>query len=70
MGANYLSFEIRPVPDGGLSPGTRAELRIKDRPMFQFVSTLEKVRERAVYMRRQSLDEDEGPRECRSVYLT
>jgi len=61
LAANYLAFEIRPVPDGGLPPGTRAELRIKDRPMFQFVSTLEKVRERSLYMRRQSLDEDEGP---------
>ena len=63
LGANFLSFEVRPVPDGGLPAGTRAELRFKDHPMFQFVSTLEKVRERTLYMRRQALEEEnEGPR--------
>jgi len=57
FGANYLAFEVRPSPDGGLSPGTRAELRFKDRGMFEFVSLLEKTRERAIYMKRQAESE-------------
>lgn len=54
---NYLVFEIKPSPDGGLTDGTRAEVRFKDRPMFEFVSLLEKAREKSIYMRRQAADE-------------
>ncbi|KAL5527864.1 hypothetical protein ACEPAG_6665 [Sanghuangporus baumii] len=57
FGSNYLELEIRPSPDGGLVPGTRAEIRLKDRGLFQFVSVLEKSRERAIYMKRQTESE-------------
>ncbi|KII94590.1 hypothetical protein PLICRDRAFT_127627 [Plicaturopsis crispa FD-325 SS-3] len=61
LGANYLSFDIKPSPDGGLTDGTKAELRLKDQALFGFVSTLEKTRERVIYMKRQAAeDEEEG----------
>ncbi|RDB20033.1 hypothetical protein Hypma_012980 [Hypsizygus marmoreus] len=59
FGANYLSFDVKPSPEGGLTDGTRAELRFKDRAMLEFVSLLEKTRERAIYMKRQIPSEDE-----------
>ncbi|KAG6919761.1 hypothetical protein DXG01_001595 [Tephrocybe rancida] len=60
FGPNYLSFDIKPSAEGGLTTGTRAELRFKDRAMFEFVSLLEKTRERAIYMKRRSAEEEEG----------
>ncbi|OBZ70482.1 Cell cycle serine/threonine-protein kinase hsk1, partial [Grifola frondosa] len=60
FGANYLVVDVRPAPDGGLTEGTRAEIRMRDKGIFEFVSSLEKTRERAVYMKRQSADEEEG----------
>ncbi|KJA29623.1 hypothetical protein HYPSUDRAFT_174378 [Hypholoma sublateritium FD-334 SS-4] len=60
FGANYLTFEVKPSASGGLSAGTKAEVRFKDRAMFEFVSLLEKSRERAIYMKRQITEEDEG----------
>ncbi|KAF8345617.1 hypothetical protein F5887DRAFT_965917 [Amanita rubescens] len=62
FGANYLTFEVRPSPEGGLTEGTSIIVKFKDRAMFEFVSLLEKTRERAIYMRRQaqSDEEDEG----------
>jgi len=60
FGANYLVVDVKPTPSGGLTDGTRAEIRLKDKGLFEFVSSLEKTRERAVYMRRQSCDEEEG----------
>ena len=36
---------------------------MKEKGLFEFVSSLEKTRERAIYMRRQSCDEEEGLRE-------
>lgn len=63
FGANYLSFGIRPSPDGGLTQGTTAELRLKDRGLFQFVSLLEKSRERAIYMKRQAESDEDTLRE-------
>ena len=59
FGANYLAFEIKPSPEGGLTDGTRAELRFKDRAMFDFVSLLEKTRERVIYMKRQAAEDSE-----------
>jgi hypothetical protein len=59
FGANYLAFEIRPSSEGGLTDGTRAELRFKDRAMFDFVSLLEKTRERVIYMKRQAAEDSE-----------
>jgi len=57
FGQNYLSFDIKPSADGGLSRGTKAELRLKDRGLFQFVALLEKSREKAIYMKRQTESE-------------
>ena len=62
LGANYLALDIRPTPQGGLHEGTQAEIRLKNQGLFEFVTTLEKTRERAMYMRRQSLEEDENLR--------
>ena len=64
FGANYLVIDIKPSPGGGLSEGTKAEIRLKDKGLFEFVSSLEKTRERAIYMRRSSCDEEEGLRKC------
>ncbi|PCH40789.1 hypothetical protein WOLCODRAFT_162548 [Wolfiporia cocos MD-104 SS10] len=60
LGTNYLAVDIKPAPEGGLTEGTRAEMRFKDKGLFSFVSVLEKTRERAVYMKRQIADEGEG----------
>ncbi|PPQ95881.1 hypothetical protein CVT26_015573 [Gymnopilus dilepis] len=60
FGANYLLFNVKPSPEGGLTDNTSVELRFKDRAMFEFVSLLEKARERAIYMKRQLAEEDEG----------
>ncbi|KAF8076814.1 hypothetical protein FPV67DRAFT_1406817 [Lyophyllum atratum] len=60
FGANFLAFEVKPSDGGGLSSGTKAELRFKDRAMFEFVSLLEKTRERAIYMKRQAAEDEEG----------
>ncbi|KAI0306878.1 hypothetical protein B0F90DRAFT_1622760 [Multifurca ochricompacta] len=59
LGSNYLSIDIRPASDGGLTSGTKAEVRFKSQGIFQFVSLLEKNRERAIYMRRQMQEEEE-----------
>jgi WW domain-binding protein 2 len=57
--ANYLAIDIKPSPGGGLSEGTTAEIRLKDQGMFGFVSTLDKMRERALFMKRESALEDQ-----------
>ncbi|KAJ7762763.1 hypothetical protein DFH07DRAFT_813370 [Mycena maculata] len=57
--ANYFTFEIKPTPDGRLTKGTTAEVRFNG-PMLQFVGTLEKARERAIYMKRQQVENEEG----------
>jgi len=61
--ANYLEFGVKPSRDGGLTDKTLVELRFKDRAMFEFISLLEKSRERAIYMKRQTADEEEGLRQ-------
>ncbi|KAG2013060.1 hypothetical protein CC2G_009996 [Coprinopsis cinerea AmutBmut pab1-1] len=58
FGSNYLTFELKPSPDGNLTDGTSVEIRFKDRAMFEFVSLLEKTRERAIYMRRQAAEDE------------
>lgn len=68
FGANYFTFDIKPSADGGLTNGTTAEVRFKDQPMFQFVATLEKTRERAIYMKRQEAENEEGPREFNVLF--
>ena len=37
---------------------------MKDRGLFEFVSTLEKSRERAIYQKRDAENQEEGLREC------
>ncbi|KAA1466675.1 hypothetical protein DENSPDRAFT_831550 [Dentipellis sp. KUC8613] len=59
LGANYLALDVNPSAEGGLAEGTKAEIRFKNQGLFQFVSLLEKTRERAIYMRRQALDDEE-----------
>ena len=62
LGSNYVSIDIRPSSDGGLAPGTRSEIRLKNQGIFQFVSLLEKTRERVLYMSRQMREEEESLR--------
>jgi WW domain-binding protein 2 len=62
FGQNFLVVEIKPANEGGLTTGTKAEIRLKDKGLFEFVSVLEKTRERAIYMKRASADEEEGLR--------
>jgi WW domain-binding protein 2 len=63
FGANYITFEIKPAPDGGLTKGTKAEIRLSDRGILQFWEVLQKPRERAIYERRSmALEEDESLR--------
>lgn len=69
FGQNYLTFDVKPSPDGGLTDGTRVEVRFKERAMFEFVSLLEKSRERAIYMKRQLTEEEEGLRKCATVIV-
>jgi len=65
FGANHLVMELKPAPGGGLTEGTKAEVRFKDKGMFDFVNVLEKSRERAVYRRRATMMDDDLP-----VYTT
>lgn len=62
FGQNFLAIEIKPVDEGGLTVGTKAEIRLQDKGLFEFVSVLEKTRERAIYMKRSGADEEEGLR--------
>ncbi|KAI0775865.1 hypothetical protein BD413DRAFT_602409 [Trametes elegans] len=62
LGANHLIFDLKATPGGGLVDGTRAEVRVKDKGLFHFASSLDKTRERAIYMKRQSAEEEEGLR--------
>jgi len=65
FGANHLIMELKPAPEGGLTEGTKAEIRFKDRGMFEFINVLDKSRERAVYRKRTAMMEDDLP-----VYTT
>ena len=62
LGQNYLIVEIKPAADGGLTNGTKAEIRLRDKGLFEFASSLDKTRERAIYMKRSGADEEEGLR--------
>jgi WW domain-binding protein 2 len=65
LGANYLEIEIAPSPGGGLTNGTKAEVRLKDQGLFGFASALDKSRERAIEASRNRAEEEgEGLREC------
>lgn len=57
--ANYLAIGVKPTPEGGLTDGTMLEIRLVNTGMFRFVSVLEKTRERAIFMKRQSVEDEE-----------
>lgn len=50
---------VKPTPDGGLTDGTTLEIRFVNTGMFKFVSILEKTRERAIFMKRQLVEDEE-----------
>lgn len=52
--ANYLSMDIRPAPDGGLSLGTTAQVRLIERGMFEFIKSVEGVRNSAIERAREA----------------
>ncbi|EGO02279.1 hypothetical protein SERLA73DRAFT_166738 [Serpula lacrymans var. lacrymans S7.3] len=59
--ANFLTLDVDPSPEGGLTDGTKIEIRFSDQGIFQFVGVLDKTRERTIYMRRQTaMGEDEN----------
>ncbi|KIM63698.1 hypothetical protein SCLCIDRAFT_1214089 [Scleroderma citrinum Foug A] len=60
FGSNFLVLSINPSPGGGLTHGTTLEARTLKTGLFSFVGILEKTRERAVYMKRHSMDDDEN----------
>lgn len=57
--ANYLTMDLKAASGGGLSEGTKCEIRFKDQPILPFINTLEKSRERAVYRMRDAMFEDD-----------
>ena len=63
LGSNFLAMSISPSPDGGLTHGTKAEVRCSGR-LFSFAAALDKTRERAVEaMRNQDPELEDGLRE-------
>lgn len=63
LGSNFLVMLISPSPEGGLTDGTKAEVRCSGR-LFQFAAALDKTRERAVEaMRNQDPELEDGLRE-------
>ncbi|KAJ1299431.1 hypothetical protein OPQ81_003797 [Rhizoctonia solani] len=52
--ANYLAMDVRPAEGGGLSLGTKVEVRLMDRGMFEFISTVEGMRSQAIERARQA----------------
>ena len=55
----YISFEIKPSSEGGLTQGTKAKIRLTDRGILQFWEQLQKPRERTIYEKRSKAEEDE-----------
>lgn len=51
-------IEIKPTSGGGLTEGTKVEVRFKNEAIFPFIGLLQKTREKAIYMRRQIADEE------------
>ena len=52
FGANYFALDIKPVPDGGLTLGTRVEIRFSTKGLVDFAAVVEKAQQRALYERR------------------
>jgi len=59
LGSNYLSIDVKPTPEGGLTLGSKMEIRFKDRGIFEFSDVVQKTRERAIYMKRQAESEED-----------
>jgi hypothetical protein len=69
LGSNFLAMSISPSPEGGLTDGTKAEVRCSGR-LFEFAAALDKTRERAVEaMKNQDLELEDGLRESLSTYM-
>ena len=63
LGSNFLIISIFPSPEGGLTNGTKAEIRCSGR-LFEFAAALSKTREHAVEaMRNAGPGLEDGPRE-------
>ncbi|KDN47399.1 hypothetical protein RSAG8_03539, partial [Rhizoctonia solani AG-8 WAC10335] len=52
--ANYLAVDVRPAEGGGLTLGTKAEVRLTDRGMFEFINMVESVRSKAIERAREA----------------
>ncbi|KAI0658548.1 hypothetical protein C8Q70DRAFT_917150 [Cubamyces menziesii] len=59
---NHLLLDVKPTPRGGLSDPTRVEVRFDGNGLYKFACALDEARERAIYMKRQSAEEEEGLR--------
>ncbi|KAH9899473.1 hypothetical protein C8Q73DRAFT_680028 [Cubamyces lactineus] len=57
---NHLTLDVKPTPRGGLSDVTRVEVRFDGNGLYKFACALDEARERAIYMKRQSAEEEEG----------
>ena len=55
FGSNYIALDIKPASGGGLTEGTKAELRLKDKGLFELSGALEKSREMALYKKRDEM---------------
>lgn len=69
FGSNYLALDIKPSPGGGLTEGAKAELRLKDKGLFELSGTLEKSRERALYKKRDEMLNQPQLREYKHLRL-
>ena len=55
FGSNYIALDIKPASGGGLTEGTKVELRLKDKGLFELSGALEKSREMALYKKRDEM---------------
>jgi len=54
FGSNFLAIEIKPSTNGGLTGGTKGEIRLKDQGMIKFATVLDEARQQATFMKRQA----------------
>ncbi|CAE6503993.1 unnamed protein product [Rhizoctonia solani] len=52
--ANYLAMDVRPAQGGGLALGTKAEVRLTDRGMFEFIGMVDGIRSKAIERAREA----------------
>lgn len=55
FGSNHIALDIKPAPGGGLTEGAKAELRLRDKGIFELSGVLEKSREKALYKKRDEM---------------